>query len=620
MVDNRMEEAGELHGRASNCATAALEGRSKPGGPRPCQSSWSKLWRGRLGRQSGRGCVAATVLCLLWLVPNTGAASPAPASSGAVNQLANDLYDLQSQTPAPDLLPDNSDDARRRRAAAEDVLYARLATIDADRLQDADRTTYEMLRETLEAERGLRACRRELWGIDHISGWHIALPALATRQAVGADEARKAALRRWRQVPGFVAIEIAKLRTGLKLGYSVPKPIVVRVIAQLDAALAQPIEQSSYYSPARRDSDAAFQGALAAVIRNDIRPALRRYRDFLSSSYLPSARDTIGVSALPNGEACYLALVRHETTLRAAPEEILASGQRLIESNRAAVEAIGATLFGEQDYATILKKYEAAAENRFQSADEALRFATAVVEKAKTRSAPLFSRLPDLDVVVEPFPAYLSGSGMHPYYEPPEAPGRPARYLVNPETWRADTKGFVEVIAVHEGWPGHHLQVTVARSLKHSNRFAENAVYAAFAEGWARYIERLADEAGLYDTPYARIAWRIKPGFGMVVDPGLHRFGWSRAKAAAFLRSSGLFPNDQSIDDMIDRITVMPAQLTAYDTGGTEFLELREEAKRRLGTRFDLRRFHDAVLSSGFVPLSTLRRRVTDWIEAEARR
>ena len=559
---------------------------------------------------------AVAGLLLLWSPLAIARMQEPVAATESLDLFANEVEEQSSPRAADDALPDNSTKALQAQRRAEDLLYARFTALPVPKAR-LDRLTYDMLKESFEADRAVRDCHAELWGVNHISGWHISLPALAVQQPVGTSAARAAALRRWYGFPGFVDIEIANLKEGLKRGYSVPKPVAARVIGQIDAALAGRDDQLPYFSPASRDGDTDFSASFEKLVADRIRPALARYRAYLAAEYLPHARESIGVSALPGGRRCYRALLRRETTLSKSPQAIFAEGGKLIAANRAEIAAIGAKLFGETEISVIMSKADLAADNRFASSADVVDFARAFVASSKQKSEALFLRLPDAKLVVQPLPDYQAGTGLNNYYEPSAKPEDPSFYMINPETWQDDTKGFAEVIAVHEGWPGHHLQNSVARATPFRNKFAQKIVYAAFAEGWARYVERLADEANLYDTPYARIAWRIKPGFGMVVDPGLHWFGWSRPQAAQFLKSSRLFPSDQSVEDMIDRISVMPGQLTAYDAGGNEFMSLRDEARRRLGARFDIRTFHDAILSMGFVPLNTLHRQMTAWIDEQ---
>jgi uncharacterized protein (DUF885 family) len=560
-------------------------------------------------RGIGLAIAGASLLCAA-----PGRADPAPPPLENINRLADAWLDLNADHLAPDRLPDLSARSRGIRERSSDAILSALLRIDPARLDELDTITYEMLRESLEASRDVRSCHREFWNIDHISGWHVAMPRLAARQPVGTAESRRQAIARWSGFPAFVDAEIALLDQGLRRGYSTPASIVLRVVQQLDGLLALPVEDSPYMSPAKRDGDPRFGSAFAALVKDRINPSLARYRDYLRGIYRPRARTTIAVSALPNGKACYAALLRQETTLKTSPRSVFERGLRLVETNRAEIAAAGRSLLGISDVPAIMARIGKDPSNRFESADAVLAFSRRAVERNRRLAAASFLDAPSDPLEVEPFAAYQRNSGMNPYYSPAAGDGQAARYYINLDTWRDNSKSQAEVTTAHEAWPGHHLQVSVARKLEYRNRFAKAAVYGAYVEGWARYAERLADETGLYESPYARIVWRAKPGFGMVVDPGVHMFGWSRAKAAAFLKGSGLFGGDQAVEDMIDRITVMPAQLTAYDSGGLEFLALRDLARASLGQAFDLRQFHRQVLGYGIVPLSTLHKLTTAWI------
>lgn len=521
-----------------------------------------------------------------------------------------------NRQPEPGALPDHSPAALRLRQQTEDDLHQRLLAFEDAQLPPADALAFDALRETIEAERAVRVCRRELWNVDHINGWHIQLGAWAERQPVDSPAARSQALARWKQVPGFIQQEIALLRDGLHLGYSAPQAVVQRVVRQLDGLLATPAADSPLASPAKRTEDAEFARDLQLTLKKDVLPELRRYRDFLRDEYVRKARSSIAVSSLPHGQDCYRALLRRETSLDSTPREIFERGQKMIAENRAAIVELGAARFGTKDVAQIMARLQADPANRFDSPEAVLRFTREVTERARAASKDLFIDYPRAPLEVVPFPSYQRDSGMNPYYSPARD-GNPARYLVNLQTWRDNTRSQVEVTSVHEAWPGHHVQISLAQSLPHGDELVTVARFPAYIEGWARYAERLADEFGMYSTPHARILWRAKPGFGMVVDPGLHAFDWPRARAVEFLMSSGLFPSEQSVNDMIDRIAVMPAQLTAYDTGGSEILRLRELARERLGDKFDLREFHAHVLGMGYAPLGTLRRLTMQWIERQ---
>jgi uncharacterized protein (DUF885 family) len=171
-------------------------------------------------------------------------------------------------------------------------------------------------------------------------------------------------------------------------------------------------------------------------------------------------------------------------------------------------------------------------------------------------------------------------------------------------------------VLVHETVPGHHLQIALAREFPHPSDIFKLADNSAYIEGWARYAERLSEEAGIYETEYARIARRIWPARGMVVDPGIHAFGWTRQRAIDYVKSTGRF-DDKTADALVNRIAVLPGQLTAYDSGGLEIFALRREAEAALGSKFDVREFHQRVLEEGVVPLEELKAHMREWIRSQ---
>jgi uncharacterized protein (DUF885 family) len=412
-----------------------------------------------------------------------------------------------------------------------------------------------------------------------------------------------------------VGQEIANARTGLRLGYSSPKSVVRKVLKQLDGLISAGAEESPLYSPGLRSKDAAFQQAFRGTVEGPVRQSLTRYREFLQSEYLPKAREAPGVSSNPNGTQCYRASLRSYTTLDRPPEEVFRLGRETVARNSAEVQALGAKLFGTNDLPTIIRKVITAPDNLFASEEDYVSFSRTVVDRSRGKSAPYFLSLPSQEIRVEPFPAFRRGSGGSPYYEEQLDPSQPAYYRINSEEWRDENRGTAERTAVHEAFPGHHMQIAFANSLG-ARPITNLTRSSAYLEGWGRYSEMLGEEAGIYEFPYTLITRRLGPARGMVIDPALHVLGWSREQAIAFMRESGRYMSTDA-DDLVDRIAMSPGQLTAYDTGALEIMALREEAKAALGSRFDVRQFHQRVLENGSVPLGTLRQHVRAWIEAE---
>ena len=234
-----------------------------------------------------------------------------------------------------------------------DALLQRLEAIDPAKLDGRDAVIHAVAREMLEANKQLRICRTEYWGVNHMFGWQMMLPLVAERQPVATVEERAQALQRWGSLGDFVDVEIANLRQGLAQGYSTPKPIAERVIRQVEGLASGEVGKSPFHSPAKRADDAAFRSEFEKLILEQVQPALRRYAAFLKTEYLPKARETLGLSALPNGRECYAAWLRRFTTLERTPEEVMALGEQTVAANVAEVRAMGKKRYGTDDFKTI---------------------------------------------------------------------------------------------------------------------------------------------------------------------------------------------------------------------------------------------------------------------------
>ena len=525
---------------------------------------------------------------------------------------AAELYGLRVERH--DGLTDNSLAAVADFQKFEDRLAERLATL---RLADFEGTpqwvTLGFLKEAVESSRQVRVCRYELWPVNQLSGWQALMSQLADVQPVGSETARAEALARWSRLPRYLDNEIANLREGVRLGYTVPRANARLVVEQLDGLISAPVEEWPFYSPARRDGDAAFAAKWRALLADQVLPAVRRYRDYLRDEYMPAARTAMAITANPDGEACYQASFRAQTTLDRPGAETFRLGQERVERFLAEALAIGRQELGASDLPTLVERLRSDPSNRFTSREELLAYARAAVERSRQSVGGLFSRVPKAVMTVEPHAEMLERTASDSYWPAAEDGSRPATYRITLFRYAETTRSNAEITAFHEGYPGHHVQISLAQEQSAAHPIARLLGNAGFTEGWARYAEALAEEAGLYTTAYARANRRLWPSRGMVVDPGIHLFGWTREQAVAFLVESGRF-GQREAEAGVDRIAVWPAQLTAYDTGAIEFFALREQAERELGPRFDLRAFHDVVLESGAITLPMLRQKVESWI------
>jgi uncharacterized protein (DUF885 family) len=516
-----------------------------------------------------------------------------------------------------DGLFDNSPAALAKAQVVEDELLAALSTIDEGELIGKPAwITRAFVEQELRSSVDQRVCRSELWNVSQMGGWHLAYPQVATLQPVTTAAEREQALSRWSKFGGFVDQEIAKLGTGLELGYSAPQSVVQRVISQLDGLLALPVDHSPFYSPGARSDDEVFAAAMREIVSEQIVPALQHYRDFLQQDYLPVAREALTVTANPDGRACYEASLRNYTTLDRSGEEVYELGRRTVATNRATVVELGSAAYGENELTAIVRAAKADPADHFADSDELLAFSKEMVGRAATEMPNWVGTMPAQAVEVVPFPEHEEGTGRSAHYNPGNA-SRPGEYRIPLHGADKRSRGNAEATAFHETWPGHHLQVATAQAVEGLHPVTQMIWFSGPGEGWARYSEALAEEMALYTTASGPILRRAWPARGMVVDPGIHLFGWTREQATEFMLESGRFAAERA-DEMVDRIAILPGQLTAYDSGGLEILALRRQAEQRLGEDFDIRTFHDRVLENGTIPLGYLRRHVERWLAAES--
>jgi uncharacterized protein (DUF885 family) len=505
---------------------------------------------------------------------------------------------------------DNTPAGLARLQAAEDTALASLRRLSTSDFTDPQlRAFYANLRETLESNVELRICKAELWGVNHMNGAQIGLDLLVRLQPVASAEDKQDALSRWQHAAAYFDQETDNLGRGLQQGYSAPKRVVQRVITQLEAITSAPVDKNPYMALAQRADDSAFTVKFQALLEKQLMPALNRYRVYLAEDYLPRARDTLGIHAIPKGRECYMALYRHYTTLQRTPEQVYQLGLATVESNKKSVSDLGKAIYGTDSFSAAVAAANSDSSQNFKSAEAMHAFYVDVVERAKATTPEYFYTIPAIELVVQPIPLHQQGTGQSAHYNP-GTPERPAEFAYDPTTFALENFGSAEIVSVHEGYPGHHLQIALVQGQEVFHPLQGSFWNSAYGEGWARYAESLAEEAGIYRSKSARILRRSWPARGMVVDPGMHLLGWSNEQVAEFLRESGVPHIAEDPDKLMDRMATIPAQLTAYDSGALEIFALRELLQQTRGDRFDPREFHQLILEQGSVPLSLLREQV----------
>ena len=482
--------------------------------------------------------------------------------------------------------------------------------------------TYEILRGTIESDIGTRICRQELWGVNsYVNGWQNGYSDVFAQQRIGNSARRAAALARARALPRYIDNEIANLREGVRLGYTSPSIIVRNVIRQMDDLTAGTPQSSPFYSPAERDTahdpaGAEFRKALAAEIKNGINPAIRRYRAYLASEYLPHARENISVSANPDGRECYRAVTRYFSTMDVPPDSVFELGAREMRRVDSEMKEIATKNFTTNDVPALLAKFKTDPQYTFRTRQEVIDYSQAAVDRAKAAMPKWFGLLPGFDVVIRPYPEFRQRAGAPGQLNTGAPNDRPSVFLIN--TWDPvhKSRADIESTAFHEAIPGHHLQGAIALERKDLHPFVQLAFNSGYGEGWALYAERLADEMGLYSSPMSRMGMLTSEAFRSarcLIDAGIHTRGWTRQQAIDTLMAHTTMSRS-IVEGEVDRYISWPGQAPSYMIGRTEIMRLRQMAKDSLRDRFDIRQFHDRVLENGTVTLPMLHANITRWV------
>jgi len=518
-------------------------------------------------------------------------------------------------------LPDNSPATLARWQEREDAWLAALKHINPSRIAGrSEFIAYGIMRDALEGSIATRVCRYELWSVAHAGGgWLSTITSLAALQGVGTADARRQVLARWHAIPGYIATEMANHREGLRRGYTAPSRNVQIALNEIDTLLATPIDQSPLYDPARRDSTPGFGTELAQLIDHEIIPAMRSYRDFLATEYLGHARTDIGVWANPHGSDCYRASIRATTGLALTADSIHAIGLLAVDQLEDIMRAIAIRSFGTSDVSRLLERLRTDTAFTFHTRDEMLSTAREAIARARAAIPKWFGRLPRAPLVVEPYPAFRERQSVGEWNPPAEDGSRPGIYYLSTYDPRHKSRADLEPLSFHETIPGHHLQGTIA--LERGDTIPAIARYfwsAGMGEGWAEYAEQLADEMGLYSSDTARLGMLADITLSatlLVVDTGIHAFGWTREQSIDYIREHTHVPLLRA-EVGVDRYPVWPAQGLSYGLGRLEIWRLRRLAEQQLNKRFDIRVFHDHVLENGAVPLPLLRASIERWLAA----
>jgi uncharacterized protein (DUF885 family) len=525
-----------------------------------------------------------------------------------------------------DRFTDLSLGAINRRNADERRMLEQVSRVDQSQLSGQDGLSYALL--LWELSRAVSAQQfPPVMLLTQIWGPQLMFPQLVSVMPFRTSTDFERYLARLSAFPLYLEQVTGLLRHGIELGWVQPSGPLAGVPDQIAGQIVPDIERSSLYVPFTKTQETItekererFQSKARGLIIDSVFPAMTRFRDFITETYLPAGDRLIGASALPDGQAYYAHCVLEHTTTDLDPLVIHQMGLKEVERIRAKMSSvIEQTGFkgSLQDFAAFLRT-----DHRFYftRAEDLVTAYRDVAKRADAELPMLFAELPRTPYGVRPFPDYEAPSQATAMYYPGASDGSRAGYfMVNTYGLDMRPKYEMEALTLHEAVPGHHLQISRAHELHHLPDFRRNGSYTAFIEGWALYAESLGASMGFYSDPYSnfgQLVYEMWRACRLVVDTGIHCFGWTRQQAIDYMQEYTA-KTEQDIAVEVDRYIVMPGQALAYKIGELAIKELRARAESMLGPAFDIRRFHNAILDNGPLPLTILNKQIEEWIKTQ---
>lgn len=528
------------------------------------------------------------------------------------------------------LLTDFSFEAIERRKAHEREMLDRIQKIDRARLSGQDVISYDLFVQDKKLNVEGQQFPTEMMPINQMEGVQISFAQLAGASPFRNLKDYENYLARLAAFPSHIDQVIALMKRGIEMKW-VHAAVPLRSLAsQIEGQITDDPERSPFHVPFAQlpqEVSEADRARLRAqgrkAISESVVPALKKLSAFIKETYLPAARQDISAASLPNGKAYYDYYVRRTTTTNLTPAEIHEIGKKEVARIRKQMEAIIRTVGFKGSFQDFLNFLRTDPRFYYTKPEDLVLGYRDISKRADAKLPELFAELPRNQYGVREIPDYEAPAQTTAYYQQGAADAsRPGYYWVN--TYKLNTRPTyeMEALTLHEAVPGHHLQISRAQELKGLPEFRRNASYTAYVEGWALYAESLGPEMGFYTDPYSKfgqLTYEMWRACRLVVDTGMHAFGWSRQQAIDFMKeNTAKTENDIVVE--VDRYIVWPGQALAYKIGALKIKELRAKAKRELGERFDVRKFHNALLDDGPLPLGLLEKRVNDWVSDQKRK
>jgi uncharacterized protein (DUF885 family) len=457
-------------------------------------------------------------------------------------------------------------------------------------------------------------------------GFHSALTFMISRSSFDSHEDFKLYLKRLAAVPRYFEQNIYWMRQGIKSGLTQPQPVLTGYEDSIKAFIVEQVEESDFYRPFKTKPEYLSESEFLTlthnakeIIEQKVIPSYLAYLTFFESEYVPNARKEIGISSTPNGEAFYQNRVRYFTTTNMTAQQVHQLGVAEVARIRAEMEQVIAKTGFEGSFAEFVAFLRSDPQFYAKSSLELLKEASYIAKKADAQLPKFFKVLPRTPYGVAPVPSSIAPKYTTGRYVGPNKDTSPGYYWVN--TYGLDKRPLyvLEALTLHEAVPGHHLQISLNKELEDVPDYRRNHYISAFGEGWGLYSEYLGKEMGFYQDAYSdfgRLTYEMWRAARLVVDTGMHMFGWSRQQTMDFMQQNSAL-SLHNIKTETDRYISWPGQALSYKVGELTIKRLREKTENALGQNFDIREFHFQVLKNGSLPLSLLERQIDEYIQRE---
>jgi len=506
-----------------------------------------------------------------------------------------------------------------RQHAEADEFLKQLQAIPTDGMGDKDLLSHRLLERQLQREDVNYELKNYEMPINQQNGVHTRLADLPLSVPLDSVQHYQDYISRLHQIPRVLDQVTDVLRQGMKDGLMPPKLVLEKLPGQCDGIIsANPflLPTKKFPKEFSEDDKTRLTDEMTKAINDDVFPAYKKFAEFLRTDYDPKGRTEISIESLPDGKRRYAEAVKMMTTLNVMPAEVHELGLKEVERITAEMTKL-AQAQGKKDLASFREAINSDPNWKPKNEQQIVDAFKKYIDQMQPKLPQLFGLLPKAPVTVEPIPGFAKAAATHYVGGTPDGkrPGRVVVAVSDPTT-----RSLVddEAVAYHEGVPGHHMQISIAQTLPDLPKFRLHGGYSSYAEGWALYAEELGKEIGFYKDPvsdYGRLNSELFRAVRLVVDTGIHDKNWSRQQVIDYMHANDV--NDTVAQSETDRYIAWPGQALAYKMGQLTIRKLREEAKTQLGTKFDIKAFHDEILNGGAMPLDLLQERVRAWIKEQ---